>query len=143
MDPRKFDKEILDKLPLDLQKEIAHGNVIAVPLAKPAMSSTFFTVALAILFAGTVTPLCIPANAFIIMGLGIAAMGWLLMYAVTDRLSCIWQNKYHLVSGLNEGMFKLVEKTLDKQEDTDGTKSDSDCLNERSTGSDEVQGDGK
>jgi len=143
MDPKKFDREMLDKLPPDLRKDIEDGNVIAVPLAKPNMSSTFFTVALAILFAGTVTPLFIPANGFIVMGLGLAAMGLLLFYAVSDRIACKWQNKYLIVTGLNEGIIRMMTKSLEKQEDTEGTKSDSVCLKEGSTGSDEVQEDGK
>lgn len=143
MDPRKLDKEMLAKLPPELQRDIEEGNIVAVPMARPNMSSTFFTVALAILFAGTMTPLLIPVNGFIVVGLGLAAIGWLLMYAVSDRLSCNWQNKYRLADGLLEGISIQLAKSLKKQEDTDGTKSESDCLKEGSTGSDEVQGNGK
>lgn len=143
MNPKKFDKEMLAKLPPELQKDIEEGNVIAVPMARPNMSSTFFTVALAILCVGTVTPLFIPANGFIVMGLGIAAIGWLLMYAVSDHISCKWQNQFRLADGLLEGTSIQLAKSLQKQEDTEGTKSDSDCLKEGSTGSDEVQGDGE
>lgn len=143
MDPRKFDKEVLDKLPPDLQQHIADGSVIAVKLAKPAMSGTFFSAALAVVLFLTALPLFAPVTTLMVVGNGLGMLGWFLSYAIADRLSCKWQNKYHLVSGLNEGMFRLVEKTLDKQDDTDGTKPDSDCLKKESTGSDEVQGDDK
>ena len=147
MDPRKFDKEMLTKLPPELQKDIEEGNVVAIPLAKPNMSGMWFSAILAVTLFCTATPLFVPVSAFMVVGNGLAMLGWFLAYAVTDRLSCRWQNKYLVVTGLNEGIIKMIENSLKKQEDKDrwldGTKSDSVCLKEEGAGSDEVQGDGK
>lgn len=143
MDPRKLDKEMLAKLPPELQKDIKDGNVVAISMARPAMSSMFFSAALAIVLFLMALPLFAPVTALMVVGNGLGMLGWFLSYAIADRLSCRWQNKFRLANGLLEGISIQLEKSLQKQQDTDGTKSESVCLKEGSTGSDEVQGDGK
>jgi hypothetical protein len=143
MDPKKLDKEILAKLPPELQTHIEEGDVIAVRIPQPVIRGTWFSALLAVILFCTAIPLFIPINAFMVVGNGLGMLGWFLSYAIADRRSCNWQTKFRIADGMLEGIAIHLEKSLQKQEAKKGTKSDSVCLKEEKASSDEVQGDGK
>lgn len=105
------------------QSMIDKGQAVAIELKAPAMSSTVYTVVLATFVALAFLPLWVAPGALMWGVLCFSAAAWLTLYKLATNAAASIFNSSNIQMELSSLLIDMLQKRLDKQEDTDGELS--------------------